>query len=90
MAMVRSALGTVSRRLSGSSAASSVMCRRGPEILQAPPLPSRRPAARWMPRPGPAMQLMRTFASSAAAAAASRIRRIPNLQMRRVSVEALA
>ncbi|KAF2921223.1 uncharacterized protein [Oryza sativa Japonica Group] len=60
MAMVRSALGKISRRLSGSSAV----------ICQAPPLPSLHPAA----------QLMTTAFSSPAAAAAARVRRIPNLQ----------
>ncbi|KAL6633715.1 hypothetical protein ACP70R_026386 [Stipagrostis hirtigluma subsp. patula] len=80
MAMVRSALVRASRRLSGSSAAPSVMCRRGPEILQAPPLPSLRPAAALMPRPGPAVQ-MRTFTSPAAVQAACTCR-IPNLQGR--------
>lgn len=61
MAMVRSALGKISRRLSGSSAV----------ICQAPPLPSLHPAA----------QLMTTAFSSPAAAAAARVRRIPNLQV---------
>ncbi|KAL6911787.1 hypothetical protein ACP4OV_000592 [Aristida adscensionis] len=74
MAMVRSALGRVSRRLSGSAAAPSAMCRRGLEILQAPPLPSLRPAGAWMPRPEPPAQLMRTLASPAVAAAAAAAR----------------
>uniref|UniRef100_A0A0E0LGF8 Uncharacterized protein n=1 Tax=Oryza punctata TaxID=4537 RepID=A0A0E0LGF8_ORYPU len=87
MAMVRSALGKVSRRLSGSSA---VMRRRGPETMMIPqappPLPSLRPASLpwWISRPGPAAQLMtRAFSSPAPAhpsAAAARVRRIPNLQ----------
>ncbi|KAL6633713.1 hypothetical protein ACP70R_026384 [Stipagrostis hirtigluma subsp. patula] len=80
MAVVRSALRRVANRLSGSSAAPSLMCRREPEILQATPLPSLRPAAPWMPRPDPVAQLTRTFTSpAAAAAAAARTRRIPNL-----------
>ncbi|KAL6911786.1 hypothetical protein ACP4OV_000591 [Aristida adscensionis] len=79
MAMVRSALGRVSHRLSGLSAAQSLMRQRGPEILQAPPLPSISPAVPWVLRSGPAAQLLRTFTSPATAAAA-RTRCIPNLQ----------
>ncbi|KAL6911834.1 hypothetical protein ACP4OV_000639 [Aristida adscensionis] len=82
MAMVRSALGRVSHRLSGSSAAQSLMRQRGPEILQAPPLPSISPAVPWVLRSGPAAQLLRTFTSPATAAAAC-TRCIPNLQGRK-------
>ncbi|KAK3154729.1 hypothetical protein QOZ80_2BG0194430 [Eleusine coracana subsp. coracana] len=61
MAIVRSALERVSRRLFGSSGAPSVISRIGREILQAPPLPS----LRLVPRPGAAGQLMRAFTSPA-------------------------
>ncbi|TVU28137.1 hypothetical protein EJB05_19646 [Eragrostis curvula] len=77
--MVRSALCRVSRRLSGSSAAPLVMRRRGPETLQAPPRPSLRSAATWIPHPGPPM---RAFTSPAAAAPT---RRIPNTQVNLVN-----
>ncbi|CAL4884842.1 unnamed protein product [Urochloa decumbens] len=59
--MVRSSLGLLSRRLTGSSAT----LRRVPEILQAPPLHPAHPTAPWRPRP--AVESTRTFTSPAAA-----------------------
>ncbi|KAL6633714.1 hypothetical protein ACP70R_026385 [Stipagrostis hirtigluma subsp. patula] len=70
MAMLRSASGRVSRRLSGNSGAPLVMNRRWTEMLQAQPLSSLCSSAPWMPRPG------------SAAAAVARTRRIANLQGR--------
>ncbi|TVU28128.1 hypothetical protein EJB05_19637, partial [Eragrostis curvula] len=75
--MLRSVLGRASRRLSASSAAPSVTCRRGPaEILKR----SLSNAAPWVPRPGAAAHLMRAFTSPTAGAPAAPTRRIPNLQ----------
>nr|CAB3450786.1 unnamed protein product [Digitaria exilis] len=67
MAMLRSALGRVSRRLLGPS-----------EIIRTRPLPSLRPAETLMSPPQPATRLMRTFTSPTGAAAGTR--RVPNFQ----------
>ncbi|XP_022680437.1 uncharacterized protein LOC101758006 isoform X2 [Setaria italica] len=80
MAMLRSALGSVFRRLSGPSAAPSMMRQRGAEILRSPTLPSLRPAELLVPHPEPAAQLMRTFMSPAATGTAARTRGVPNFQ----------
>ncbi|TKW41092.1 hypothetical protein SEVIR_1G291000v4 [Setaria viridis] len=80
MAMLRSALGRVFRRLSGPSAAPSMMSQRGAEILRSPTLPSLRPAELLVPHPEPAAQLMRTFMSPAATGTAARTRGVPNFQ----------
>ncbi|CAN6253646.1 unnamed protein product [Urochloa humidicola] len=71
MAMLRSVLGRVSRRLSGSFAAPSIESRRGAAIVRTPSLPSLHPAEPWMPRAGPATQLTTSFVSPAAAGAAA-------------------
>uniref|UniRef100_K3YX51 Uncharacterized protein n=1 Tax=Setaria italica TaxID=4555 RepID=K3YX51_SETIT len=90
MAMLRSALGRVFRRLSGPSAAPSMMSQRGAEILRSPTLPSLRPAELLVPHPEPAAQLMRTFMSPAATGAAARTRGVPNFQNIKDAVPGMA